>query len=237
MMTTDQRTHWNHWTEGELDKERRGREPARVEYEQRVVDVVRSLDIKPQPGRMPQLLDIGVGAGWITGQLISRFDYMGLDLSDLAIEAAKKRCPGVKLFAADFLSWPAPVGQFDAVLCVDTVAYFADQEAAVSKMYQALRPGGTLIMSTLNPFVFERFAWRKGVPRMGKWLNGPELRALLEGQGFTVESMRTVVPAGDQGWLRAVNARQLKRVLGRPYVRALEGVGLGQHRVVVAGRP
>jgi len=236
MNTTTAREHWNHWTVGELEKERHGREPFRVEYEQRVVETVLALDIKPQPGRIPQLLDIGIGAGWITERLLSRFEYTGLDLSDVAIESARRRCPGVKLFAVDFLAWDPIVGKYDAVLCVDTVAYFADQEAALHKMWNALRPGGTLIISTLNPFVFERQKWvnERKEKRMGDWLTANDLRALLTGQGFEIESMRTVVPAGDQGWLRVVNARRIKAILGRPYVAALEAMGLGQHRVVVA---
>jgi ubiquinone/menaquinone biosynthesis C-methylase UbiE len=232
--TSAARVLWNEWTEGQLEKERRdARDRDRVEFERRVVEQFHALG-------MPEgsaVLDVGIGAGWITQELYRRYEYTGIDLSDLAIFAAKKRCPEANLKAIDFLAWTTPEARFDAVLCVDTIAYFDHhQQAALRKMYRALRPGGVLLMTTVNPFIYGRFAWRKGQKPMGKWLTKPEFMSLLRSQGFNVESYATIIPAGDQGWLRALNARKVKGLLGRPYLSALEKLGLGQYQMVVARR-
>jgi 2-polyprenyl-3-methyl-5-hydroxy-6-metoxy-1,4-benzoquinol methylase len=232
--TSAARIHWNAWTEGQLEKERRdARDRDRVEFERRVVEQFRALGI-PEGSA---LLDVGVGAGWITRELYKRYEYTGLDLSDLAISAARNRCPDANLTAVDFLTWSMQKERFDAVLCVDTVAYFDQQQGvAVRKMHDALKPNGVLVMTTVNPFIYSRFEWRKGQKPMGKWLTRSEFLSLVESQGFRIESYATIVPAGDQGWLRALNSRKLKTLLGRPYVSLLERLNLGQYQVVVARR-
>src|SRR5690349_12682275 len=134
------RIHWNEWTAGQLEKERRdARDRDRVEFERRVTEQFHALGLPAGSA----LLDVGVGAGWITRELYQRYAYTGIDLSDVAISAARQRCPDANLTAIDFLAWPTPETRFDAVLCVDTVAYFEQrQEVAVRKMHDALKPGG-----------------------------------------------------------------------------------------------
>jgi SAM-dependent methyltransferase len=182
------------------------------------------------------VLDVGIGAGWTTRQLCTSYNYLGLDVSEAGVRIAKRDNPGARLIAADFLEWQAPAHHFDAVLCVDTIAYFEDQALAVAKMAKALKPGGWLVISTINPFVYSRFKWiqERNEPRMGKWLERDQLERMLTVHGFDVRRSFTVVPAGDQGWLRVLNSRRFKELLGERYVRLLEDFGLGQNRVAIA---
>jgi hypothetical protein len=69
---------------------------------------------------------------------------------------------------------------------------------------------------------------------MGKWLERDQLERMLTVHGFDVRRSFTVVPAGDQGWLRVLNSRRFKELLGERYVRLLEDFGLGQNRVAIA---
>jgi SAM-dependent methyltransferase len=221
---------WDRWN---LDRATEGLSPERQRLTDVAVDEVRGL--VPFGGRV---LDIGVGAGFTSRALQVAYDYRGLDIGEQSIAEAKRRAPMANLEVADFLEWRLPGRSFDGVLCVDTIAYFGDQGLGVWKLFAALRPGGVLVLTTVNPFVFSRFAWVQARgERMGRWFTRRRLHTLLGLYGFKVERSYTVAPAGDQGWLRLLNGRRLVRLLGRPYQRFLEWLGLGQFRVVVARRP
>lgn len=224
---------WDKWNR-EQDEGAHGDD--RRQLTSAVLATVRSLGL----GRQASLLDIGIGAGWVTEALHRELDYTGLDISAEGIALARKRCPAVadKLFTSDFMRFSAAPASFDAALCVDAIAYISPQDAAVQAMARLLKPGGWLVMTTLNPFVYERFRWiqereQRGEPRMGRWFGRIELNELIANNGFHVRESRTIIPAGDRSWLRLLNGRRVKRTLGSPYVRLLQGVGLGQYRLVV----
>lgn len=219
--------HWDQWNR---DQRRQGLTSDRRAYLDGVLHEVVT--------RLPEgstLLDIGFGGGFTTEQLQGRFRYLGVELGEESVRAVRRRCPTARLLCSDWLDADLPE-TFDGVLCMDTLPYFDDRQPdAVAKMARALRPGGLLVLSLVNPFIYSRLAWRQreGKP-WGKWLDAKELDRLVARAGFALTSMRTLVPSGDRGWLRALNSRKLKRVLGQRYLRALERFGLGQFRVLVA---
>lgn len=187
------------------------------------------------------MLDLGCGAGWTSERLHRHFDYLGLDFSEQAVAHARQRLPQTKFETADFLVWPAPVAEFDIVLCVDTIAVIREQDAVIEKIARSLKNNGWLIITTVNPFCYSR--WEKiGPPKEGqfrKWLNKAELHELLTRHGFKVVKSKTILPAGDRGILRLVNSGKINRVLnvvfGKKNIRSIkEAVGLGQFRVIVA---
>jgi hypothetical protein len=70
------------------------------------------------------------------------------------------------------------------------------------------------------------------------WLSRRELHDLVLQAGFTIERSNTIMPRGDMGFLRVVNARRLNHAFG-PHVASIlrrlkERFALGQYRVVVA---
>ena len=181
------------------------------------------------------VLDVGIGAGFTTQALHSSYSYLGLDIAEKSVAKASERNPAARLDVADFVEWPAPEATFDGILCVDTVSYFSDQDAALQKMARALKPGGYLVMTAVNPFVYERFKWirERKEQRMGKWLSRADLLALVSRNGFQIVNATTIAPAGDRNIWRFVCGRRVKRMLGRPYVGALEALGLGQYHMVL----
>jgi len=192
----------------------------------------------------PSVLEVGCGTGWLAEQIADAARYVGLDLSPAAVETARQRVPGAEFLSADYHTWSCEPASFDVVVMVDTIAYFRDQDAAVAKAWNALRPGGRLIVTTVNPIVFSRLS-SVGPPGKGqvrKWLSRTALRDLLQRNGFALERSYTVFPAGDRGFLRVLNSRKIAVALfGGEYpkwiTRCKERLGLGQYRIAVARRP
>jgi hypothetical protein len=109
-------------------------------------------------------------------------------------------------------------------------------------MAQSLRPSGVLVMTTINPYVYQRIKRTQAAPlqegAVSHWLSRAELHALIRSAGFRIERSFSLMPRGNRGILRLINARRLDRALG-PRNSALlrrlkEQVGLGQYRLVVA---
>lgn len=222
---------WNRWN---LDRIDEGLVRERRDLCEAVVnEVLYALPYMPRDAR---LLDVGMGAGWTTERLYREFDYTGLDLSPASIAAVQERLPDAKLAAVDFLDWQAPAEHFDVVLCVDTIAYIDAQASAVQKIWDTLKVGGHVVITAVNPFIYSRLKWvgPPGEGQVRKWLTRAELEQLLVDNGFVVERSRTILPSGDQGWLRVLNARRVKAVLGYRFERLKEWLGLGQFSVVVA---
>ena len=67
--------------------------------------------------------EIGCSIGILTQQLADRCDtLLGVDVSDIALDQARKRCPGVSFDNMDLRSqWPA--GQFDLILFSEVLYY------------------------------------------------------------------------------------------------------------------
>src|SRR5262245_51289668 len=85
---------------------------------------------------------------------------LGIDLSLrlLALARAKARARGlahVELRAGDLLALDLPEAPFDAVVCVFGVFFVPDMAAAVRSLWQAVRPGGRLAVTTWGPRFFE----------------------------------------------------------------------------------
>jgi 2-polyprenyl-3-methyl-5-hydroxy-6-metoxy-1,4-benzoquinol methylase len=143
---------------------------------------------------------------------------------------------------ADVHDWPLPPNLFDVVVCVDAVAYFYDQQLALRRMAYSLVPSGRLVLTTINPFVYNRIRRTGRSPlkegSISRWLSRGELHSLLSSAGFKLERSYTIMPRGNMGILRVVNARRLSDAIGHHGAKVLrqwkEQVGLGQYRVIVA---
>lgn len=191
----------------------------------------------------PRIIEIGCGTGWLARRIEGDGGYLGLDLSPEAIERAKRSLPNRRFLALDFHDWEPAEDPFHVALIIDTVAYFRDQDLALTKVAKLLRPGGYVVLSTVNPIVYSRLSW-VGPPAEGqvrKWLSKSRLEALVQRAGLTVLKSYTVFPAGDRGFLRFLNTPKLTRpldytFLGPWYRRVRERCGLGRFRIVVAQR-
>lgn len=213
-------------------------DPLFVRLGQVVMSEVRSL-----PVQQPDVLEIGCGTGWFAEGLSGFRSYLGLDLSPEAVTIAKQRLPALDFVAADFHEWEPPARQYDVAILLDTVAYFRDQDFAMAKVVSLLKPGGFVVLSTVNPFVYSRISWvgPPGDGQVRKWLSKSHLRALLHRNSLRTLKHYTVFPSGDRGILRLINTPRLNKplevVIPENWIRRTkESLGIGRFQIVVAQR-
>jgi 2-polyprenyl-3-methyl-5-hydroxy-6-metoxy-1,4-benzoquinol methylase len=228
-----QRQFWNEWNISAREHQQQIDEPslARAAF---VVSSVRRF--VPQQAK---LVDLGCGTGWLSEQLAAHVENVtAVDLADEVIERARSRAPHIRFMVGDVMTVPDDSG-YDTAVCVETFSHVPDQAAFVDRLADLLRPGGILILTTQNRTVFGRSrVMQKGKGQIRRWVTPKELRYLL-GRRFSSLEVRTIVPAGDQGWLRLISGRRFCRVweglFGKSRWKSVrEWAGLGQTITVVA---
>jgi SAM-dependent methyltransferase len=130
------------------------------------------------------------------------------------IHAPDVTVPYLDEFAIVDLCGPAdafPAGSFDIVLSSFTLEHFADPAAALSNLRAWMRPGGTLVATTVNrrhPFVHAYLSLPSGLrsrvqpwvkataadahPLVGECNDPAVIRSAIEAAGFTDVSLLTV---------------------------------------------
>jgi 2-polyprenyl-3-methyl-5-hydroxy-6-metoxy-1,4-benzoquinol methylase len=190
----------------------------------------------------PRILDLGCATGWLTAQLAELGLARGTDIADASIRQARERYPDIPFDCVDFSSSSYEQESFDIVVSLETLSHVADQRAFFQQIARILKPGGYLILTTQNRFVFERRAdvAPKGAGQIRQWVTGRDLRQLLR-DDFVVRRFTTMIPVGDVGILRLVNSPRVNGWLSRLVPRAtIDGIkerfGLGQTIAVLAQR-
>jgi trans-aconitate methyltransferase len=180
--------------------------------------------LAPVPGEA--ILDLGCGDGHLTERLVALgCEVVGVDASPELVAAARSRGLDVRLQDAQALDLPE---RFDAVFSNAALHWMKDAGAVIAGVHRHLRPGGRFVgemgghgnVAAIVTALVAVLA-RRGIdarplhpwhfPTAGAW------RALLEQQGFTVESVAliprpTPLPTGMAGWLQTFAA---------PFLRAL----------------
>lgn len=230
----EQARYWNEWNRLFLGH-------SRAQSSQRQAELVVAW-IQNEKADTRYILDVGCGTGWLSARLAEFGSVTAVDLSSGVLEVARSRFPQVDFVAGDFMTLELPEARADVVVSLEVLAHVADQAAFVSRLARCLKPGGRLMLSTQNRFVFERLddvsPWKPGLIR--RWLNLSELLALLTPE-FEVQTVTTIVPRGHRGVLRLVNSPKLNRVLSLLLGEARvlhwkERLGFGQTIMVAARR-
>ena len=115
-----------------------------------------TLSVARQVGlRDARILDVGCGTGWLGHALLPFGRVSGIDLSPASIAAGSSRYPELTLICGDFLE--VNLGeQFDFVVSADALPHMPDHEAFFHRIGALLKPGGTLLLMTMNPQVWCR---------------------------------------------------------------------------------
>lgn len=93
-------------------------------------------------------LDIGCGTGELTRQLKARgFTVTGIDMSDVAIEAAKRIDRDILYLCGKF-EQSALDGRYDVIVINKVLAFVDDMDSFVAKAKKLLAPNGKLIIIT-----------------------------------------------------------------------------------------
>jgi 2-polyprenyl-3-methyl-5-hydroxy-6-metoxy-1,4-benzoquinol methylase len=187
----------------------------------------------------PKILDLGCATGWFTDQLSHIGEATGIDLSSSAIDIAKRQYPNVRFIAGNLYEYPFLQGAFDVVVSQEVIAHVDDQIKFLEVIAQALRPEGYLVVTTANKIVMERTD-HSDDPRehIKQWLDMRSFKRLLKPR-FDILRATSIIPMGNQGFLRVVNSHKINSFLEKLVARERleswkEKAGWGYSLVVLA---
>ncbi|HEX6829070.1 MAG TPA: class I SAM-dependent methyltransferase [Burkholderiales bacterium] len=228
---TEQRDYWD-----ERWEQSRGQYPHQWARRRgaAIVRLVRAVS----PGR-PRILDLGCGTGWLTEELASIGDAVGIELSERTVAEARQRYTHAAFIAGDILEMPLPAASFDVVVSQEVIAHVSDQVAYVDVAARALVPAGYLILTTANKFVNDRIGWPPSpAGHIEQWLSARALTRMLRPR-FKVLWSTTMEPLGHGGILGVINSHKLTqlitRLVDRETLATWKGrAGLGWTRIVLA---
>ncbi|WP_375196892.1 methyltransferase [Sphingobium sp.] len=124
--------------------------------------LVADLAQRQKPDGVKRILEIGCGTGFLTRDIQARWPGAELVVTDLSPDMLARTAKG-GLVAGTFLTMDgeAPIFEgewFDLILSSLAFQWFDDLEGAIARLAALLRPGGSLIFSTMGQGSFAR--WR-----------------------------------------------------------------------------
>lgn len=164
-------------------------------------------------GATARALEVGPGAGPYVGLLCELFDEVvasDIEAQHLAYlegeQAAQPELANLTLRTDDIVASALEPGSFDLILCSEVIEHIPDPAAVLAGIVRLLRPGGTLVLSTPQPYspieLLGRVAFWPGIIQIVRAiyrepilptghisLVGRErLRGLIEGSGLRIRS-------------------------------------------------
>ena len=155
-------------------------------------------------------LEVGPGAGPYVELLCTSFpEVVASDVEGRYLEHVRTRHghrPELTLLEDDIESSALEPQGFDTILCTEVIEHVAAPAAVLDSIFRLLRPGGTLILSTPQPYspveLLGRVAFRPGVIRLTRaiyrepvlptghisLLSRRRLGAMLRRTGFRIEA-------------------------------------------------
>lgn len=176
------------------------------EYEDRV-ERIALRHLVPEGGKL--CLEVGAGAGRLTGEL-ANFDRVALlDYSLTQLQQAQERLGRSTRFvyvAADVYRLPFVDGLFDTALMVRIIHHLADPRAALNRIHASLRPCGVLVLEFANKrnvkaimrYWFGLQSWNPFSPepveftRLNFNFHPRSIRSWLREVGFTIGQQRSL---------------------------------------------
>jgi len=128
-----------------------------------------------------RVLDVACGAGYGTNILAQvAAEATGLDIDAAAVRKAKRkyRRSNIKFVAGDCYDMPFEAGSFDVVVANEMIEHIDDHDRFIDEVKRVLRPGGSLLVSTPNKPVYNRYK-EPNVFHVSE-MDIPEFRDLLE---------------------------------------------------------
>lgn len=102
------------------------------------------------------LLDAACGGGLLAPHLPPGYHHVGVDLSAPSLALAARE--GVAAVRGDVTALPLVDGCADVVVAGEILEHVAHLEVTVSELARVLRPGGTLVLDTINATWWARFS-------------------------------------------------------------------------------
>lgn len=93
-----------------------------------------------------QVLDVGCGTGGMLRHLARYGEVWGLDPNEQALRYSRAKVPEAHLLAGK-LPNTLPDKQFDLITCLDVLEHVDEEERAVKKLAETLKPDGLLVLT------------------------------------------------------------------------------------------
>jgi len=94
------------------------------------------------------ILDVGCGHGGLLETATQSYRMVGIDFVPEMLTMARER--GYAVYNADGSALPFEDAQFDAVVCAELFNQFPDIRPFLAEAIRVCRPGGSILISTLN---------------------------------------------------------------------------------------
>jgi 2-polyprenyl-6-hydroxyphenyl methylase/3-demethylubiquinone-9 3-methyltransferase len=112
--------------------------------------------IPPAVGRNALLIDAGCGGGLLAPHLAGKgYRHIGVDLRLPGLAEASKH--GVEPVCGDVTALPFATGSADVVAAGEILEHVNDLSATVAELCRVLRPGGLVVLDTVNATAVSRF--------------------------------------------------------------------------------
>lgn len=135
----------------------------------------------------PKILEIGSGLGYFTYALKkSGLDIKGLDISNEAVEKAKKMYGDYYIVADLFKYSEHNIESYDIVIMTEVIEHLDNPIIFLNAIKKVLKKGGILIITTPNKDAFPNdFLWHTDLPPIHLWwFSKKSLKKLSEKVGF-----------------------------------------------------
>jgi ArsR family transcriptional regulator len=135
--------------------------------------------------RLGDVLDAGGGDGTIAELIAPRARSITLvDRSPRMVAAAHARVPGARCLVGDVHGLPLPDARFDEVLLLNVLTHSEAPARALAECARVLRPGGSLLVVTLEAHDHEDTA--AAFRHVNRGFSAPSLRRLIAKAGLDV---------------------------------------------------
>ncbi|MGB0506035.1 MAG: bifunctional 2-polyprenyl-6-hydroxyphenol methylase/3-demethylubiquinol 3-O-methyltransferase UbiG [Pikeienuella sp.] len=183
--------------------------PCRLDY---VVDQICAQYGRRRKTRQPlsglSIVDVGCGGG-LAAEPIARLgaDVTGLDATDVNIGVAKAHAESVGLdinYRAEPAEDVVKRGEtFDVVLALEVIEHVADVSVFLSALFDLLKPGGIVILSTLNRTAKSWAMAIAGAEHILRWL-----------------------PVGTHDWAKFITPEELETALSEAGLLPIDSRGM-----------
>lgn len=158
-----------------------------------------------------RILDIGCGDGNVSQLYLSKGKVLGLDISEKALEIAKKRGLATKFWDLNQLPLPFNKESFEAVILTDVLEHVLDPLALLKEALRLLTKNGQLLVTVPNFARWQnrcRMLWGDPIDILHfekygdelehlHWFTTGKLKHLLKEAGFKkIKFVSTGLPAG-----------------------------------------
>lgn len=155
-----------------------------------------------QPYLRGDVIEVGIGHGSYYETLRSHVNYLGVDIDPRSVQGARERFPAGRFAQADilkpgFASEILPGGA-DGIVSINVLEHVEQDATAVRNLVDALKPGGTLMISVpALPALYNDLDRLAGHHRRYRVA---DFRRMLAGLPVEIEKLCYFNPIGGLGW-------------------------------------